>query len=126
MRTAGEEYHPGTTPDSPEELFHAASKGDNRAIAVFEKAGDMLGTAFGSLINLFNPEAIFVGGGVAGAGDFILEPARRKAERQCYRDNFNDVTITHTSLGAASGFIGAAALAFHYLEHQGVRISFDT
>jgi glucokinase len=60
----------------------AADRGDPEACAIFTRAGAHLGIALAGAVNLLNPERVVVGGGVAGAGEHLLEPARRKlAER---------------------------------------------
>ena len=52
----------------------AALAGDETAIGVFELIGSRLGVACSSFANIFQPDAIVVGGGVIAAGDLLLEP----------------------------------------------------
>src|SRR5215218_6600804 len=56
----------------------AALAGDETAIGVFDLIGGRLGVACTSFANIFQPDAIVVGGGVIAAGDLLLEPARRE------------------------------------------------
>ena len=59
-------------------VTEAALAGDETAIGVFELIGRRLGVACASFANIFEPDAIVVGGGVIAAGDLLLDPARRE------------------------------------------------
>ncbi len=88
----------------------AALAGDATAIAVFDLIGTRLGIACSSLANIFQPNAIVVGGGVIAAGDLLLEPARRELRERAL-DPMNRTPILAATLGNDAGMIGAAALA---------------
>ena len=60
----------------PEELFSLAKEGDERAIAIFREFGRMLGDFLGSIANAFHPEAIVVGGGIAGGARVFTKEVR--------------------------------------------------
>ena len=61
-------------------IYEVALGGDDRARHVFVEAGRYLGMACANLINLLNLEMIVIGGGVAEAGELLLEPARAEVE----------------------------------------------
>ena len=88
----------------------AAQEGDETAIGVFELIGSRLGVACSSFANIFQPDAIVVGGGVIAAGDLLLEPARREVRERALRP-MNETPILEATLGNNAGMIGAAALA---------------
>lgn len=88
----------------------AAIAGDETAIAVFELIGSRLGVACSSFANIFQPDAIVVGGGVIAAGDLLLEPARRELRARALNP-MNKTPILEATLGNNAGMIGAAALA---------------
>jgi glucokinase len=88
----------------------AALAGDQTAIAVFELIGSRLGVACASFANIFQPNAIVVGGGVIRAGDLLLEPARREIRERALKP-MNETPIVEATLGNDAGVIGAAALA---------------
>jgi glucokinase len=88
----------------------AALAGDDVAIGVFDLIGGRLGVACASLANIFQPNAIVVGGGVIAAGDLLLEPARREL-RQRALNPMNKTPILEATLGNDAGMIGAAAMA---------------
>jgi glucokinase len=88
----------------------AALAGDETAISVFDLIGSRLGVACSSFANIFEPNAIVVGGGVIAAGDLLLEPARREIRERALRP-MNETPILEATLGNDAGMIGAAALA---------------
>ena len=60
------------------ELIERARAGDEGAARAVDEIAGYLGAAIGSLVNLFDPEVVVVGGGFGeAAGDLLLEPARR-------------------------------------------------
>jgi glucokinase len=103
MLAAGEEVD-GTA------VTEAALAGDETAIGVFELIGGRLGVACSSFANVFQPDAIVVGGGVIAAGDLLLEPARRELRERALTP-MNATPILAATLGNDAGMIGAAALA---------------
>jgi glucokinase len=106
--------------DSPtvETLSRAAASGDAVAAAAFEETGRWLGIALANVVHILAPEAIAIGGGVAGAGDFILEPARA-ALRDCVMDeSMASVRIVPAALGNRASFIGVSLLALGRLNER--------
>lgn len=93
----------------------AALAGDTTAVAVFELIGSRLGVALSSFANIFQPDAIVVGGGVIAAGDLLLEPARNEVRERALRP-MSETPILAATLGNDAGMIGAAALARTELE----------
>ncbi len=91
-------------------VTEAALAGDEIAIGVFDLIGSRLGVACATFANIFEPNAIVVGGGVIAAGDLLLEPARREVRERALRP-MNETPIVAATLGNDAGMIGAAALA---------------
>jgi glucokinase len=98
-------------------VTEAALAGDETAIGVFDLIGGRLGVACASFANIFQPEAIVVGGGVIKAGDLLLDPARKEVRDRALRP-MNETPILEATLGSDAGMIGAAALARTELEKQ--------
>ncbi|HEV7563606.1 MAG TPA: ROK family protein [Solirubrobacterales bacterium] len=96
-------------------VTEAAIGGDETSIAVFDLIGSRLGVACSSFANIFQPNAIVVGGGVIAAGDLLLEPARREIRERALNP-MNETPILEATLGNDAGMIGAAALARVELE----------
>jgi glucokinase len=95
-----------------------AHDGDETAIEVLEEIGTNLGVALASFTNIFNPEVIVIGGGVIGAGELLLEPARREIARRSLPPSRDEVRIVAAQFGVEAGMVGAAALAFDGLRER--------
>lgn len=96
-------------------VSEAAAAGDEFAAEVLGRAGRWLGAGLASLVNVFDPEVIVIGGGGAAAGWFLLEPARLELDRRLHplRDR---PPMREARLGNDAGAIGAASLARRRLE----------
>ena len=92
------------------EVAAAARGGDRAAVGLVETVGHYLGTALVSLVNIFEPEVIVLGGGVMRMDDLLLEPVRLEL-RQRALPPMNRTDVVAAELGPEAGMIGAAALA---------------
>lgn len=97
-------------------LTEAARKGDAPAIAVLAWAGHKLGCVLGSAINLLDIRTVVVGGGASAAGNFILQPARDTVTDYVTPALQDGIAIVQETLGNEAGILGAARLAFQYLD----------
>jgi glucokinase len=97
-------------------LVRLAAEGEERAVVILDRIGRHLGAGIGSLVNIFNPELVVIGGGFAAAGDFILDPAREIVAREGLAGAGDRVQIVRAELGTSAGLIGAALVAFDALE----------
>jgi glucokinase len=88
-----------------------AHDGDSAARDVIQLIGQRLGVAIASYVNIFNPEMVVVGGGVMGAGEMLLEPARREVQKRALPPSRDNVSIVAAEFGHEAGMVGAAALA---------------
>ncbi len=96
----------------------AARKGDTLAGEVFARAATYLGIGLANLINIFNPDVIVLGGGMAAEADLIIEPARRVALEKAFPLPAGAVRIVAAELGNEAGVYGAAAYAFGCMRRQ--------
>ena len=96
---------------SAETIYNAAMQGNVAAKAVFEETGRYLGMACANLMNLLNPQAIVIGGGVMASGDLLLTAAREEARRRAFPPSAKDCPIVQSQLWPDSGTIGVAMLA---------------
>jgi glucokinase len=92
-------------------LVRLAQEGDREAVAVLDRIGRHLGTGIGSLVNLFDPELVVVGGGFAAAGDFILGPAAEVARVEALDPANERIHVVRAELGTMAGLIGAGLVA---------------
>ena len=89
----------------------AASEGDPVANAVVEEAGRRLGAGLSGLANIFEPEVIVLGGGVAKAvGEVMIAPARDELRARALPP-MNETPVKVADLGPEAGMIGAAEMA---------------
>jgi glucokinase len=96
-------------------LVRLANEGDETAARILRSIGEKLGAGIGSLVNIFNPELVVVGGGFAAAGDWLLDPAREVVRWQALAPAGARVRIVRAELGTAAGLIGAGFVAFEAL-----------
>jgi len=96
-------------------LVRLADEGEPRAISILDGIGRHLGAGIGSLVNIFNPDLVVIGGGFAAAGDFILDPAREIVAREGLAGAGKRLRIVRAELGTSAGLIGAALVAFDTL-----------
>jgi glucokinase len=93
-------------------LVRLANEGERRAVEILDGIGRHLGSGIGTLVNIFNPELVVIGGGFAAAGDFVLEPAREVMGREALAHAGDRIPIVRAELGTAAGLIGAGLVAF--------------
>lgn len=97
------------------EAVAAARAGDPDARRLIELWGERLGIGVANMINTFDPEAVVIGGGAAGAGELLLEPTRRTAAAYVLPGLGRRTTIRLARHGVRAGVLGAALLAVHEL-----------
>ena len=88
-----------------------ARKGESAAIKALAETGTLLGVGLANYANIFNPQAIVIGGGVAQAGKYILDPAIKEMKRRAMPFNVLGIKVKPAKLGPWAGAIGAALLA---------------
>lgn len=93
------------------ELSEAARAGDERALAVLDRAGTALGRAISSWSALLWPELVAVAGGVAAAGELLLAPARRELARIGAPYIVDRIRIVPAELGDNATLLGCVQLA---------------
>jgi glucokinase len=91
-------------------VTEAALAGDSAAVDVMAEVGRHLGVALASYANIFEPDAIVVGGGVMAAGDLLLEPARAELRTRALPP-MDRTAVVPAALGPDAGMIGAAEMA---------------
>lgn len=98
------------------DLVREAQAGNQAAVDALADIGRKLGSGIGSLVNIFDPELVVIGGGFAAAGDFVLEPAREIMRREALQPGRDRVQVVLAQLGAEAGLVGAGFVAFEALE----------
>lgn len=106
------------------DVAFAAKSGDPTAKKAFEITGDYLGSALANLVAIASPEAIFLCGGVANAGDLIMTPTRRAMEKNILPLWKGRVKLAFSSLDYENApILGAAALAIKEIEKKSVVVA---
>ena len=99
----------------PSSLAMAASDGDAKALAHWERYGQLLGTGISSLVYAFTPQLVLVGGGLAGASEHFLPSVRREVSTRVQAVSREGLQIKPCALGNGAGRLGAARLAIQRL-----------
>jgi predicted NBD/HSP70 family sugar kinase len=97
-------------PMSIERLLELAAGGDRGANRAVAEAAHAVGEALATVVNLFNPELILVGGDLAATGDTLLGPLRTAIEQYAIAPAANSVTVSAGALGDNAEVLGAVAL----------------
>ena len=91
--------------------FLAARAGNEAGARLVKQYVRYLGIGVTNLINVFMPEAVLIGGGISGEGEYLLTPLRRYVKEHVYGGNrAPEVAILKATLGNDAGIIGAAML----------------
>ena len=93
---------------SVEESVAAARAGDSRAQQGLDEAGRYLGIGASNVVVLVALDRIVIGGGIAAAGDMLLEPIREELRRRVHVTDVRRITVVGGALGIWAGAIGAA------------------
>jgi glucokinase len=88
----------------------AVRQGDPLALAVWEIAMADLGAGVATVVSLFNPDRVVLGGGVSRSADLVLPAVRRVVNTRCMPMLASAVEIVAAALGDNVGVVGAAAL----------------
>jgi glucokinase len=89
-------------------VFAGAREGDNRCIAAVAQMADFLGIGLANVVTLFGPDRIVVGGGIAEAGDLVLDPITEAVKRRVTLVPTEKIEIVPAAFGLFAGAVGAA------------------
>jgi glucokinase len=95
------------------EVVRDARARERIAVGAIEETAHWLGLGLASLSPLFAPDRIVVGGGVAAAGDMLLDPTRESYRAHAASDFRDTVQIAGSTFEGWEGMIGAAAALLH-------------
>jgi glucokinase-like ROK family protein len=93
------------------DVAEAASSGDAVSQQLLSDAGRHIGSALASLINLLNPGLVLIGGGVAEAGVYLLDPIHEAVRQRSLRASLQATRIEVAALGRRATPLGAVSLA---------------
>jgi glucokinase len=104
--------------DGSRALVAAAHAGDARAVEALAGIGRVLGEGMVTIVNVFVPEVIAVGGGFGRAGELLLGPAREVVTSEALAPGRDIVRIVPAELGAEAGLVGAGLVALDSLAER--------
>lgn len=96
----------------PAELGKLALEGDQFALEVWQNYGKLLGAGIASLLYIFTPSAIIIGGGISASSEFFLPSTLAEIETRVLASSRVNLQLLKATLGNDAGMIGAAKLAF--------------
>ena len=99
----------------PRELSAEADAGDPVSLEVWRRYGERLGCGVASLVYVFTPQLVLLGGGLAGASRHFLPSVRREVESRVQAVSREGLRIEAACLGNGAGRLGAARLALQRL-----------
>ncbi len=91
--------------------FEAAKAGDEAGIAVVKQYTEYVASGLVSVINIFQPEKLVIGGGISKEGDYLLNPIKEYCNAHEYNKYLDKVDISIATLFNDAGIIGAALSA---------------
>lgn len=94
----------------PVYIARAAEQGDPFAREVLVESGRLLGVAIAAVMNILDLRVSIIGGGVSGAGDFVLEAAADAVRAQVLKPLRPGIRVLRAQLGNTAGMLGAAGL----------------
>jgi glucokinase len=102
---------------SAEDVSRAAADGDALAQQLMDREGELIGIGLVNMLNLYSPELIVLGGGVALNNPGLLERARTVIAERAF-DVYRSVPLVLAALGDRAGILGAVALFIHMREQR--------
>lgn len=98
-----------------QDVMEALKSGDPHAVQVVISAGEALGSNIGLLVNVLDPEAVILGGGLGLSEGPFWEAVVASARRSIWSEVNRDLPILRAATGASTGVIGAAIGAWRNL-----------
>jgi glucokinase len=98
------------------DLVAAARDGNDAALEAMHEIGRRLGAGIGSLVNVFDPELVVIGGGFSSALDLLLDSAREVVAQEALAPGRDLVRIVPAELGPDAGLIGAGLVGLEALD----------
>lgn len=104
---------------SPKKIYECCEQGDEMAIEVFRRTGEILGLGLANYASLVNPEAIIFTGGIARAGHWLLDPTKKSFEEHVFHNIQGKVKFLISELGESErNVLGASVLAWKVKEYS--------
>ena len=93
------------------DIMNAVMHEDVLAIETLEEIGTILGRSISGFINLFNPDQVVIGGGLAEAEEYLMLPVRAALQKYSLSSIKKDTVVRFSKLGMKAGPLGACVLS---------------
>jgi glucokinase len=90
------------------EVFAGVEEGDDRCVGAVSRMSDYLGIGLANLVTVLGPDRIVVGGGIAAAGDLVIQPITEAVKRRVTLVPTDEIEIVPATFGRFAGAVGAA------------------
>lgn len=104
-------------PLSGEAVYRMAKDGNEVAVKVLERTGEIIGIGIINLVHLLNPDRIVIGGGVSAASEFIMPSIKQSIQKRGLTQQIKDTEVVLTKLGLDSTIKGAIAIVLDTVFH---------
>lgn len=94
-----------------DDIVEGIQQEDSLCLDVLSRMGRKLGKQISSLINIFNPELVVIGGSLSHVGEYLTQQIRTEVARYSPRLVNKDASIITSVLGDKAGVLGACMLA---------------
>lgn len=103
----------------PEVITECCERGDELAVEVYRRTGELLGLGLANYATMVDPEAFIFTGGVAKAGKWLFEPAKEIFDRYVFRNTCGKVKfLVSDDSSAVNDVLGASVLAWEVREYS--------
>ncbi len=96
---------------TPELINNAAQQGDTVAKDIYDQAGTYIGVGVANVLVSVGPRKVVLAGGVASAGNLLLDPIRRTIRERVTIMPVDQVEVIIATLGSSAGVLGVACWA---------------
>lgn len=96
---------------TPRIVAQAALEGDEIALEIWEIVGHYLGTGIANTCVSIGPQRVILAGGVAAAGDLLINPVKKTLQKRVHVMPIDQVEILISTLGDDAGILGVASWA---------------
>ena len=104
---------------TPKAIAKLCDEGDEMAIEVFRRTGEMLGLGLANYASVIDPEAIIFTGGISKAGKWLLKPAQKSFEEHVFHNIQGRVKFLLSDLDESErNILGASVLAWEVKEYS--------
>jgi glucokinase len=104
---------------TPRTIAELCNEGDEMAIEVFRRTGEVLGLGLANYASVIDPEAIIFTGGISKAGKWLLQPTQKSFEEHVFHNIQGKVKFLLSDLDESErNILGASVLAWEVKEYS--------